>query len=138
MILGHNLIREYIRSKRLIIEPMSDEIVREVGLDLRIADDIILEGGEAKIVWTLEYIKMPVDLIGFCNIRSTWARTGLIIPLTVVDPGFEGQLAIEIYNATKQPIKITREERFLHLILAKCQGAIPYKGRYQGQKYQRT
>lgn len=135
MIIGHNLIREYIQSKKLVIEPFSDEIIREAGLDLRIAEETTVGSGEVKIVWTLEYIKMPIDLVGFCNLRSTWARAGLIIPPTIVDPGFEGQLAIEIYNPSGQPIRIPRGERFLHLILARCEGAIEYRGRYQGQRY---
>ncbi|MBS7640422.1 MAG: dCTP deaminase [Candidatus Bathyarchaeia archaeon] len=137
MIIGHNLIKKYIQSRKLVIEPFSDEIVREAGLDLRIAEDTTMEGGEVKLIWTLEYIRMPVDLIGFCNLRSTWARAGLIISPTIVDPGFEGQLVIEVYNPTRHPIKIAGGERFLHLILAKCEGAIPYRGRYQGQKLER-
>jgi dCTP deaminase len=59
---------------------------------------------------------------------------GLIIPPTIVDPGFRGQLVIEIINMNDTAVELKEGERFLHLILAQCEGALLYSGKYQNQK----
>jgi len=109
-----------------VVPPETEVIVEgPSGAKIRIKGDLLkLDVGE----------KMPPDLIGFCNLRSTWARQGLFIPPTVVDPGFEGQLVIEIVNLSGTGIMLWERERFLHLILADCSGALPYTGQYQGQR----
>lgn len=164
MILGDFDIREYIKNGKLIIEPFFHDTVRENGVDLRIGtsigrlritnevfdpkvDDprkfIEIECGEEFVVYpnehvllhTLEYIKLPNDLMAFVNLRSSYARIGLLIPPTVVDAGFEGQLTIELIGGNF-PVKLYAGERFIHLIFAKTSGPVerPYKGKYLGQK----
>jgi dCTP deaminase len=59
---------------------------------------------------------------------------GMVIPPTIVDPGFRGQLVIEIINMNDSAVELKEGERFLHLILAQCEGALPYSGKYQNQK----
>ncbi len=84
---------------------------------------------------TRERIKMPNDLVGFCGLRSTFARLGFVSPLTVVDAGFEGTLTIGVFYGGSVPIKVPVSCRFLHVIFAelKSEVEIPYQGHYQGQ-----
>jgi dCTP deaminase len=77
---------------------------------------------------------MPEDAVGLANLRSTLARYGLMIPPTVVDAGFEGNITIEVVNASPNTIVLKREMRFLHLILVKAEGRAAYAGAYQGQR----
>jgi dCTP deaminase len=81
---------------------------------------------------TREAVTMPNDLMAFVQLRSTWARRGIILPPTVVDAGFRGQITLEI--AAFCAIDLPVGERFAHLIFAKLASpSEPYAGRYQGQ-----
>lgn len=165
MILSDFDLWAYIKGGRLIIEPFDESIVRENGVDLRIGRMVArmkktdkpldtrnteriegfytIEEGEDFIIWphehvllhTLEYIKLPVDLMGFVNLRSSYARVGLTIPPTIIDANFEGELTIELVGG-EFPVKLYRGDRFLHVVFAKLSSAVekPYKGRYQGQR----
>lgn len=165
MILSDFDLWAYIKGGRLIIEPFDESIVRENGVDLRIGRMVArmkktdepldtrstekieefytLEEGEDFIIWphehvllhTLEYIKLPVDLMGFVNLRSSYARVGLAIPPTIIDANFEGELTIELVGGDF-PVKLYSGDRFLHVVFAKLSSAVekPYQGRYQGQR----
>lgn len=86
------------------------------------------------LLTTLEYIKLPPNIVGLCNLRSTIARFGLSIPPTIVDTGFEGNLTIEVVNNSPNPIILKTGIRFLHLVLVKTEGEAKYLGKYLGQK----
>lgn len=103
--------------------------------DCETNDVILLEPGRRYLLTTLEYLMLPPELMGFVELRSTYARLGMIIPPTIVDGGFEGQLTIELLTPPF-PIKIKPGVRFLHVVFAKLTTPIlrPYKGKYQGQR----
>ncbi|MEM4199871.1 MAG: dCTP deaminase, partial [Nitrososphaerota archaeon] len=148
----------------LKVEPLSEDIVRENGLDLRIGYEIgrlkktqrvldpradslddfyIIEKGDTFLVnphehvllHTIEYLSLPKDIMGFVNLRSSYARLGLTLPPTIVDANFEGQLTIEMIGS-EFPVRLRAGERFIHLVFAKLTSEVekPYRGRYQGQK----
>lgn len=165
MILSDFDLWNYIKSGRLRIEPFRNEVVRENGLDLRIGEEIarmknseklldthghekieeyyVIERGkefvinprEHVLLHTIEYIKLPLDLMGFVNLRSSYARIGLTIPPTIIDANFEGQLTIELVGGDF-PIKLYAGDRFIHVVFAKLSSPVekPYKGKYQGQR----
>jgi len=95
---------------------------------------ISIPPGNFALLSTLEYLKFPNNIVGLCNLRSTLARFGLVIPPTVVDAGFEGNLTIEIVNATKNYLVLKPGIRFLHVVLFECKGEAKYLGKYLGQK----
>ena len=162
VILSDVEIRNYIESGKLVIKPIFEDTIRENGLDLRIGPEIarfkrkgIFEIGKSRIedfyeiergdsfiiqphehilIHTVEYLRIPNDLIGFVNLRSTFARLGISIPSTIIDAGFEGQLTIEIIGG-EFSVKIPSNERFLHIILAKLSSPVKraYQGKYKGQ-----
>ncbi|QKQ99993.1 dCTP deaminase [Metallosphaera tengchongensis] len=163
MILGDRDLRYYLEKGWISIEPFVEESVRENGIDMRIGGEIArfksneipyeegmdlseyfqVEHGDSFIIYpnehvllvTEEYIKLPQDVMAFVNIRSSFARLGLLAPPTIVDAGFEGQLTIEVMGSGF-PIKVKKGTRFLHLIFAKTLTPVekPYKGKYQGQR----
>ena len=164
MILSDFDLWNYIRSGRLRIEPFSDDIVRENGLDLRIGGTIarfnrnseifdtkssdardfyhfeegesfVVNPGEHVLLHTSEYLALPKDLMGFVNLRSSYARIGLTIPPTIIDANFEGELTIELVGGDF-PVRLYRGERFLHVVFARLSSIVekPYTGRYQGQR----
>jgi len=154
----------YIRSGRLRIEPFTDDVVRENGLDLRIGkqiarfnknskvfdtkassaedfyyfeegDSFVINPREHVLLHTMEYLALPKDLMGFVNLRSSYARIGLTIPPTIVDANFEGELTIELVGG-EFPVKLYAGDRFLHVVFARLSSIVekPYTGKYQGQR----
>ena len=97
-------------------------------------DSFIINPHEHVLLYTIEYLNLPEDIMGFVNLRSTFARTGLIVPPTIVDANFEGQLTIEVVGS-EFPVKINVGDRFLHVVFAKLTSPVekPYIGKYQGQ-----
>jgi len=164
LILGKFEILQLIKSGELLIDPLSEMCLTEDGIDLRLGKEIarlrnvptildthrtkditkfykkevdfsfVIDPGERVLVCTLEKIRLPNKLVGFLNIRSTYARTGLLLPYGFVNSGFQGQLTVEIVGGSF-PIKLYATDRVFHLALAEKLTASPnaYGGRYQNQ-----
>ena len=88
------------------------------------------------LLLTKEKVKMPLDIMGFCALRSTFARLGFVSPLTVIDAGFEGTLTIGVLYAGNISIKVPVGCRFLHIVFGqlKTEVDLPYQGYYKMQK----
>lgn len=87
---------------------------------------------------TIEYFRIPRDIMVICVGKSTYARSGVIINVTPIEPGFEGQVVIEISNATSLPVKVYGNEGIGQFIFLKgdrpCRTSYADKGgKYQGQ-----
>ena len=84
---------------------------------------------------TMEYFKIPKDVISLCIGKSTYARCGLIVNVTPLEPGWEGYVTLELSNTTPYPVYVYAEEgiaQFLFLRGASpCES--PYDGNYQKQ-----
>ena len=93
---------------------------------------ILLEPRSAYLLETMEYVEMPPGYAGLVNLRSTWARAGILVPPTVVDAGFKGRIVVEAWTGP-YPVRLHPGQRFLHLVLVRVVGATPYQGKYQGQ-----
>ncbi len=165
MILSDFDLRNYIQSGRLVIKPFAEETIRENGVDLRFSEEIArmqttsrvldmhedfkaedfykIEQGKSFVIHphenvlacTLEYLEMPQDLMGFVELRSTFARLGLTLPPTIIDANFKGQLTLEVVGGNF-PVQIHAGDRFGHVIFAKLTSVVekPYAGKYQGQR----
>jgi len=149
MILTDWEIQALIDAKKLIIEPLSNDVIQPNGIDLSVGNEVIRispdgptpaikEGeqitigpGERCLVSTLERIEMPSDLVGLVNIRSSYSRRGMMVPPTVIDAGFKGKLTFLIIG-TAHTIELKVGERFWHIILTRTKTvAKPYQGKYQ-------
>ncbi|MCX7988638.1 MAG: dCTP deaminase [Thermodesulfovibrio sp.] len=88
---------------------------------------------------SVEYFRIPRDVLVLCIGKSTYARCGIIVNVTPLEPAWEGFVTIEISNTTPLPAKIYANEGIAQLIFIKseeeCQ--ISYadrKGKYQAQQ----
>jgi dCTP deaminase len=72
-------------------------------------ESFYLHPGEFVLASTLEWFKLPDDLAGRIEGRSSWGRRGLLVHATAgfVDPGFAGVLTFELSNAGRLPIQLT-------------------------------
>ncbi|MDD6056283.1 MAG: dCTP deaminase [Helicobacter sp.] len=88
---------------------------------------------------TIEYFRIPRDVLAICLGKSTYARCGIIVNVTPFEPEFEGHITIEISNTTPLPAKIYANEGIAQVLF--LQGDEPcevsYKdknGKYQKQR----
>lgn len=81
---------------------MSDEILIEND------DAFFLHPGNLALATTLESVKLPADIIGWLDGRSSLARLGLMVHVTAhrIDPGWEGKIVLEFYNSGKLPLAL--------------------------------
>ena len=96
----------------------------------------VLEPHRNYLLTTQEYLKMPNDIMGFCGLRSTFARLGFVSPLTIIDAGFEGTLTIGVFYGGSASIRIPVGCRFLHVVFGELLTEVeaPYRGQYKSQK----
>ena len=99
-------------------------------------DRYILLPGQFVLATTMEFVALPDDLTAFVEGRSSLGRMGLFIQNAGwVDPGFQGEITLELYNANRFAIELKAGRRIGQLVFAKMDRAArnPYRGKYQGQ-----
>ena len=104
-----------------------------------VGDVCIIPPNSFALARTIEYFKMPSDVLAICLGKSTYARCGIIVNVTPFEPEFEGHITIEISNTTTLPAKIYSNEGIAQVLFfqgdTKCD--VTYKdknGKYQNQK----
>jgi dCTP deaminase len=88
---------------------------------------------------TLEYFRIPRNVLAVCLGKSTYARCGLIVNTTPFEPGWEGFVTLEISNTTPLPAKIYANEGIAQVLFfeadEECETSYAdKKGKYQGQQ----
>ena len=88
---------------------------------------------------TVEYFKIPRDVLVICLGKSTYARCGIIVNVTPLEPEWEGHVTLEFSNTTTLPAKIYANEGAAQFIFLKADSVCETsyadrKGKYQGQK----
>lgn len=88
---------------------------------------------------TVEYIRIPEDCVMLILAKSTYARCGLVVNATIGEPGWEGNLTLELSNTTPLPIKVYAGEGIVQLMFIRAEEpcSVSYrsrKGKYQGQR----
>lgn len=113
------------------------DLEHEVGYKTITGDRYILLPNQFVLATTMEYFSLPDDLTAFVEGRSSLGRLGLFIQNAGwVDPGFEGEITLELYNANRCAIELKAGRRIGQLIFAKMDrpAANPYRGKYRGQR----
>jgi dCTP deaminase len=83
----------------------------------------LLHPGSLALVPTLEWIKLPPDLIGTVTARSTWAREGLsIATATLIEPNYEGIATLELANLGQIPLALYPGLRIAQIAFAAVVG----------------
>ena len=87
---------------------------------------------------TVEKFKIPNDILVICLGKSTYARCGIIVNVTPLEPGWEGYVTLEFSNTTPLPAKIYANEGVAQFIFLKGKETpeVTYadrKGKYMGQ-----
>ncbi|MFP3219959.1 MAG: dCTP deaminase [Candidatus Marsarchaeota archaeon] len=133
--LSDEIARHNDLGKEFILDP-SDEAAIARTYSVTKSEELIIRPSEQVLLSTYEYVEMPDDLMGFVELRSTWARHGLSIPPTIVDAGFKGTITLEVVNNAPYGIALKPMMRFAHVVFAKTLSKVErsYSGFYSGQK----
>ena len=103
------------------------------------ADVCIIPPNSFALARTIEYFRIPRDVLTVCLGKSTYARCGIIVNVTPFEPEWEGHVTIEISNTTPLPAKIYANEGIAQVIFFQSDDPceISYKdkkGKYQAQR----
>lgn len=164
MILSDRTIMDLIKKGTLSISPLQDDQIQPASVDIRLgntfsvvedsssgilnftdkiaykeihAETYLLLPGQFVLATTKEYISLPDDLTAFVEGRSSLGRMGLFIQNAGwVDPGFSGEITLELFNANRCAIELQAGRRIGQLVFAQMDQAAskPYCGKYQGQR----
>jgi len=164
MILSDGEIQRLLENRQLQIQPLERSQIQPASVDIRlgntfstledtpngiirlsegrnyrtiVSDSYLLLPGQFVLATTMEYITLPDNLTAFVEGRSSMGRLGLFIQNAGwVDPGFEGEITLELFNANRYAIELQVGHRIGQLVFARMgENALrPYSGKYQGQK----
>lgn len=103
------------------------------------ADVCIVPPNSFCLARTVEYFRIPRNVLTICLGKSTYARCGIIVNVTPLEPEWEGHVTLEFSNTTPLPAKIYANEGVAQVIFLESdeQCEISYKdrkGKYQGQR----
>jgi dCTP deaminase len=185
MILNDKKIKEYIKSRKIVVEPFDENLVGPSSLDIRLGykfrvfkslemeaidikdyeEDIytridtenyiihvgkysdlyiikndsipiIIHPGEFILASVYEYIELPDNIVGQIHGRSSIGRLGLLVHTSAgyVDPGYKGNLTLEIINVNKIPIKLYPKTKTAQIVFFETEPVeIPYDKRKESK-----
>ena len=102
------------------------------------ADECIIPPNSFALARTIEYFKIPRSVLTLCLGKSTYARCGIIVNVTPLEPEWEGHVTLQFSNTTNLPAKIYANEGVAQMIFFESDQVCKtsYKdrgGKYQGQ-----
>ncbi|OYV53711.1 MAG: dCTP deaminase [Legionella sp. 21-45-4] len=102
------------------------------------SDVCIIPPNSFALARTIEYFKIPRNILTICLGKSTYARCGIIVNVTPLEPEWEGHVTLEFSNTTTLPAKIYANEGVAQMIFLEARDvcAVSYRdrvGKYQGQ-----
>lgn len=163
MILSDGTLKAMLKSGELLVEPIQDNSIQPASIDCRLGNHfLIVEDNTMAMITldseiqyrqienesitipphsfllatTMEYVRLPHNVTAFVEGRSSIGRIGLFIQNAGwVDPGFEGRITLELYNANSLPIQLQAGRRICQMVFCRMDRAAerPYMGKYQGQ-----
>ncbi|MCI8691783.1 MAG: dCTP deaminase [Lachnospiraceae bacterium] len=164
MVLSDKTIFKMLEEGSLQITPLDPEQVQGASVDIRLgntfsivedsptgiitldneikyrtitSDTYVLLPNQFVLATTMEYFELPHDLTAFVEGRSSLGRMGLFIQNAGwVDPGFKGEITLELYNVNRCAIELKAGRRVGQLVFSRMDDTAlnPYNGKYQGQR----
>jgi dCTP deaminase len=108
------------------------------GYDVRLAQDRTLARGDFLLASTMERFMMPRDVMARVCDKSTWARRGLAVQTTVIEPGWEGYLTLELTNHGPRLLTLRAGTPIAQIIFERLdeptEQPYPEDGKYQRQE----
>ena len=101
-------------------------------------DHCLIPPNSFALAETVEYFEIPRDVLAICLGKSSYARCGIIVNVTPLEPEWRGRVTIEISNTTPLPAKIHSHEGIAQMLFFRAADVckVSYadkKGKYQDQ-----
>ncbi len=127
--------RIFTNINSVIVDPKDFDSGSFVNVD---SDVCIIPPNSFALARTVEYFRIPRNILTICLGKSTYARCGIIVNVTPLEPEWEGNVTLEFSNTTPLPAKIYANEGVAQMIFFESDEVceISYKdrqGKYQGQ-----
>jgi dCTP deaminase len=119
-----------------IVDPKNFD--QESFVDLQ-SDVCIIPPNSFALARTVEYLRIPRNVLTICLGKSTYARCGIIVNVTPLEPEWEGHVTLEFSNTTPLPAKVYANEGVAQFLFFESDEVCetPYRdrgGKYQGQR----
>jgi dCTP deaminase len=119
-----------------VVDPK--EIDERAMVEYEVDDHILIPPNSYVLGRSVEYFRMPSDVLALVVGKSTYARSGIIVNVTPLEPGWAGHVTIEISNATPLPAKVYAHEGIAQVVFLRGEPPeISYadrQGKYQRQE----
>lgn len=125
----------FTNARNALVDPKNfdpDSFIEHTG------ESCIIPPNSFALARTVEYFKIPHDVLVICLGKSTYARCGIIVNVTPLEPEWEGHVTLEFSNTTPLPAKIYANEGVAQMLFFQSDELcdVSYKdrkGKYQGQ-----
>ncbi len=119
-----------------IVDP---KVFKKESFVTKVGKECIIPPNSFALARTMEYFKIPDNILVICLGKSTYARCGIIVNVTPLEPGWEGHVTLEFSNTTPLPAKIYANEGVAQFVFLKGneKPSVTYanrKGKYMKQK----
>lgn len=156
-VLSDRDLKKLIKQGKLIIQSIKEEDIQPASIDLHLGfdlknmddevidlrqEDYILKPNEFILGSTEEYVEIPEDLVASVEGRSSIGRLGITAHITAgwIDPGFKGNITLEIHNVSNKPFKLKKDMSICQLVFqtlsSRCER--PYGSKGLNSKYQNS
>jgi len=135
-VLSDTEILEHLDNGEVKLEPFEPSCLNPAGYDLRCSKKVILKPKHYELVATLETVELGLNITAYLHIRSSLAREGVIGSFAVVDPGFRGQLTLNLHNVSEKEVTLGKGERIVQIVFHNLGSTAKkgYNGSYQNSK----
>jgi len=120
-----------------IVDPKKFDSRTMINTEAKNNEAIVIPPNSYALGHSVEYMRIPRNIMTVCVGKSTYARCGIIVNVTPLEPEWEGHITIEISNATSLPAKVYAGEGILQVLFFKgdpCRTSYADKGgKYQTQ-----
>ena len=101
------------------------------------SSECIIPPNSFALASTVEYFKVPKDILVICLGKSTYARCGIIVNVTPLEPEWEGHVTLEFSNTTPLPAKIYANEGVAQMLFFESDSICEISYKDRGGKYQK-
>lgn len=143
MILSAQSLRFVHRIDGSFIVPWNERTVENgmtyglgpAGYDIRLAEAVCIPPNRFMLGYSKERFAIPNDIVGMVMDKSSWARRGLSLFNTILEPGWRGFLTLEMVNHSASLLCIDAGSPIAQIVFMKLDRptALPYNGKYQDQ-----
>lgn len=121
-----------------VVDPKNFDDKAMVSVNVEEHEPIIIPPNSFALGLSMEYFRIPRDVVTVCVGKSTYARCGIIVNVTPFEPEWEGYAVLEISNTTQLPAKVYAGEGIAQVLFFRGEPCeVSYadkKGKYQNQQ----